>query len=82
MTFSKLAVIPAVLGLIALSVPAQAGERKVGNTAMGATAGLLVLGPIGAVAGGVIGYTSGDHIAYRMGWKRHHRHRRTAHSQR
>jgi hypothetical protein len=39
--------ISAIGGMIALSVPAQAQERRVGNAAMGAATGLVVGGPIG-----------------------------------
>jgi outer membrane lipoprotein SlyB len=78
MTVNKLILLPAVAALLVATSHAQAGEHRAGNTAMGATAGLLVGGPVGAVAGGVIGYTSGEHIARGMGLKRHHRYRRTA----
>ncbi len=36
----------------------QAGER-VGDAALGALSGAVVIGPVGAVAGGVVGYTAG-----------------------
>ncbi len=41
---------------------AQAGER-LGDAALGALSGAIVLGPVGAVAGGVAGFTAGPAIA-------------------
>ena len=75
MTFNKLTLIFAAAGLIALSIPAQAQERRMGNAAMGAASGLVVGGPIGAVAGGAIGYVAGEDIARGMGI-RHKRYNR------
>jgi len=75
---NRLVLISAFAALLVATAPAQARERRAGNTALGATAGLLVGGPVGAVAGGVIGYTSGERIARGMGLKRHHRYRTTA----
>jgi hypothetical protein len=57
------------------STPAIAGERT-GDAALGALSGALVLGPVGAVAGAVVGYTSGPHIAHAWGL-RSSPHRRT-----
>ena len=47
-------------GLAATPVMAQ---ERVGDGAMGALAGAVVLGPIGLLAGGVIGYTAGPGIS-------------------
>ncbi len=57
---------------------AQAGERA-GDAALGALSGAVVLGPVGAVAGGVVGYTAGPGIScsWGLGGCRH-RHRRHA----
>ncbi len=47
------------------ATPAVAGERT-GDAALGALSGALVLGPVGAVAGALVGYTTGPDIAH--GW--------------
>jgi hypothetical protein len=62
----------AIGGMIALSVPAQAQERRVGNAAMGAATGLVVGGPIGFVAGGAIGFFEGENIARGIGIRHKH----------
>jgi hypothetical protein len=46
------------LSLALTSSPAMADER-VGDAALGALSGALVLGPIGAAAGALVGYTAG-----------------------
>lgn len=48
---------------------AQAQERAV-NTALGTAAGLIVFGPVGAVAGAAVGYTAGHGIASAWGIRR------------
>jgi hypothetical protein len=46
----------------------------VANTAIGTLAGLVVFGPVGAVAGAAVGYTAGNGIAHSWGLSRsHHR---------
>jgi hypothetical protein len=56
---------------IALSSPcaAVAGDRP-GDAALGALSGAVVLGPIGAVAGAVVGYSAGPSIAHSLGFRR------------
>ncbi len=49
-------------------------EERIVDGAGGALAGVLVAGPIGARAGGVIGVFAGPDIARGMGLKGHHRH--------
>lgn len=65
-----------VLGAAAAMAPiaANAGERLT-DGALGGLAGAAVFGPVGLVAGGVIGYTQGPHIACKIGAKRCYRHR-------
>jgi hypothetical protein len=57
--------------------PVAAGER-LGDGAMGALAGAAVAGPVGLVAGGVIGYAAGPNISERLGINKP-RHRRVRH---
>jgi hypothetical protein len=57
--------IAAILSALMLA-PAMAGER-LGDGAMGALAGAVVAGPVGLVAGGVIGYAAGPKISERLG---------------
>jgi hypothetical protein len=65
--------------ILALSLATQvsADERRGGDAALGALSGAVVLGPIGAVAGAVVGYTAGPSIAHAWGFRRgrtaHHR---------
>src|SRR5882757_1277581 len=54
------------VALALTSVAAKAAERA-GDAALGALSGAVVLGPIGAVAGAVVGYTAGPHIARSWG---------------
>ena len=54
-----------------LLVPAGAlAQERAGDAALGAVSGGLVLGPVGAVAGAVVGYTAGPAIARSWGLKR------------
>jgi len=59
--------------IIALALPssALAGERA-GDAALGAISGAVVLGPVGLVAGAVVGYTAGPSIAKSWRSSRHH----------
>jgi hypothetical protein len=70
----------AAAGLMATTAMASAHETRMGDAALGATAGLLVAGPVGLVAGGAIGYTAGPHISHHIfHGHRHHRHYRRYH---
>jgi hypothetical protein len=62
------------MGIVLAPVVANAGERLT-DGALGGLAGAVVFGPVGLVAGGVIGYTAGPHIACKIGAKRCYRHR-------
>jgi len=71
---TALAIATLAAGMALAPVGAVAQERLV-DGGLGAGAGLLAFGPVGAVAGGVIGYTNGPNIARAMGLKPHrHRH--------
>src|SRR5438132_6841742 len=63
-----IAIMAATLSLI--SSQALADEHRGGDAALGALAGAVVLGPIGAVAGAVVGYTAGPSIAHSWGFRR------------
>jgi hypothetical protein len=55
---------------LSLATQASADERRGGDAALGALSGAVVLGPIGAVAGAVVGYTAGPSIAHAWGFRR------------
>jgi hypothetical protein len=65
--------------LLALA-PSAALAQRAGDAALGAVAGAVVLGPIGAVAGAFVGYTAGPSISRSWGLEgsRSSRHRRQA----
>jgi hypothetical protein len=52
-----------------VSLQASAQERA-GDAALGAVSGAVVLGPVGAVAGALIGFTAGPSIAHSWGVRR------------
>jgi hypothetical protein len=60
--------ITAVAMLACVPVSAVAQERA-GDAALGAVSGAVVLGPVGAVAGALIGYTAGPSIARSWGMR-------------
>ena len=51
----------AAVAMLLLPAAAQAQERV--GAALGALSGAVVLGPVGAVAGALVGFTAGPHIA-------------------
>jgi hypothetical protein len=57
------------LSLALISSAAMAQERT-GDAALGALSGALVLGPVGAVAGALVGYAAGPSIASAWGLRR------------
>jgi hypothetical protein len=57
-----------VVSLAFSTTSAYAG--RVANTAIGTLAGLVVFGPVGAVAGAAVGYTAGHGIARSWGLSR------------
>ncbi len=58
-------------------IPTMAGaQERYGDGAMGAVAGAVVFGPIGALAGGLTGFFAGPNISRGLGIHHHHyRHR-------
>jgi hypothetical protein len=62
----KMIVIAALAAAGLMPVAAHAQER-LGDAALGAVSGALVAGPIGLVAGGVVGFTAGPAIAHSWG---------------
>jgi hypothetical protein len=67
-TMRKLLVVALIAGSL-VSFQARAQERA-GDAALGAVSGAVVLGPVGAVAGALIGYTAGPSIARSWGARR------------
>jgi hypothetical protein len=63
----------AVIALALVPSGALAQERTA-DAALGALSGAVVLGPLGAVAGAVVGYTAGPAIANSWGLRRSSRH--------
>ena len=62
----KKTIASAALSLALMSSAAMAEERST-DAALGAVSGALVLGPIGAVAGALVGYSAGPSIASSWG---------------
>jgi hypothetical protein len=60
----------AALTLSLISSQALADEHRGGDAALGALAGAVVLGPVGAIAGAAVGYTAGPSIAHSWGFRR------------
>jgi hypothetical protein len=61
----------ATAAVILLLAPSAAlAQHRPGDAALGALSGAVVLGPVGAVAGAVIGYTAGPAIARSWGFDR------------
>ncbi|WP_028349948.1 hypothetical protein [Bradyrhizobium murdochi] len=66
--------------MLLVFAPSAALAQRAGDAALGAVAGAVVLGPIGAVAGAFVGYTAGPSISRSWGLEgsRSSRHRRQA----
>ncbi len=69
-----------IAALLLVLVPSSAMAQRAGDAALGAVAGAVVLGPVGAVAGAFVGYTAGPSISRSWGLEgsRSSRHRRQA----
>ena len=66
-----------VAALLLVLVPSSVMAQRAGDAALGAVAGAVVLGPVGAVAGAFVGYTAGPSISRSWGLEgRSSRHRR------
>ena len=72
--------IAATVIAMALAPSGALAQERAGDAALGAFSGAVVLGPVGAVAGAVVGYTTGPAIASSWGLRRsrRHHHRRYA----
>ena len=70
----KKAFICMVTAALIASSSAYAGERPL-DAGLGAVSGAVFFGPVGAIAGGVIGYTKGPAISRSMGLSGRHHHR-------
>jgi len=64
------AIMLAAAALSLMSSQALADEHRGGDAALGALAGAVVLGPVGAIAGAAVGYTAGPSIAHSWGFRR------------
>lgn len=53
-----------------LTSSATIAQERTGDAALGALSDALVLGPVGAVAGALVGYTAGPSIASAWGLRR------------
>lgn len=65
----KKAIAIAAMSLSLVSSQARADEHRPGDAALGALSGAVVFGPVGAVAGAVVGYTAGPSIAHSWGFR-------------
>jgi len=62
--------VAAALMLATLSASGALAQERTGDAALGALSGAVVLGPVGAVAGAVIGWTAGPAISNSWGMRR------------
>jgi len=60
----------AVVMAISLAPSGTFAQERVGDAALGGLSGAIVLGPVGAVAGIVVGYAAGPSISRSWGLKR------------
>jgi hypothetical protein len=56
-----------IAALLLVLVPTSVFAQRAGDAALGAVAGAVVLGPVGAVAGAFVGYTAGPSISRSWG---------------
>jgi hypothetical protein len=62
--------VAAALTATMLAPSSALAQERAGTAALGALSGAIVLGPVGAVAGAVVGYTAGPAIASSWGLRR------------
>ena len=68
-----------IIAAVTALVPSIAGaQERTGDAALGAVAGAVVAGPVGLLAGGVIGYTAGPGIASEWGLRHRRPHKPAA----
>lgn len=60
-------VLMAAIVLLAAAPASAFAQERAGDAALGAVSGAVVLGPIGAVAGALVGYTAGPSISRSWG---------------
>ena len=67
-----------IVALLLVLAPSSVMAQRAGDAALGAVAGAVVLGPVGAVAGAFVGYTAGPSISRSWGLegRRSSRHRK------
>jgi hypothetical protein len=63
-------------GALALLPLAAHADERPGDAALGAVSGALVFGPVGLVAGAIVGYAAGPSIS--QSWRRNRNHPRRA----
>jgi hypothetical protein len=59
----------------ALAPAGALAQERTGDAALGALSGALIFGPVAAIAGAVVGYTTGPAIASSWGLRRGHHYR-------
>jgi hypothetical protein len=69
----------AIIVMVSFASAVAMAQERVGDAALGALSGAVFFGPIGAVAGAMVGYTTGPSIAraWRMRGHRSHRYARS-----
>ncbi|NUR14672.1 MAG: hypothetical protein HOQ20_22925 [Bradyrhizobium sp.] len=55
------------IAILACGPASAVAQERAGDAALGALSGAVVLGPVGAVAGALVGYTAGPSIARSWG---------------
>jgi hypothetical protein len=57
----------AIVAMAIFGSPVAFAQERAGDAALGALSGAVVLGPVGAVAGAIVGFTAGPSIARSWG---------------